>query len=114
MIMAPGVLHRAGVAIVLMATLLLPYGRCQSPRRAAAHDCCAHDAAPVASVKANCCTVRSELPAIVWESAAGNPNPLAMPAWFGPSATPDLPFETRVAATAPDHSPPRAQAVLRI
>src|SRR5438045_9683960 len=65
--MVHGILHRAGVAVVLIATLLVPYGRCQSPSRAAAHECCKNNSVPAASVKASCCTVRSELPAIVVE-----------------------------------------------
>src|SRR5215831_16303688 len=84
--MAPGVLHRAGIAIVLIATLLLPYGRCQSPGRVTAHDCCAHHSAPVAAIKANCCTVRSQLPAMVPDRAAANPDLVTAHATFVPAA----------------------------
>ena len=112
--MVQGMLHRAGVAIVLIATLLAPYGRCQSPSRAAAHDCCGHHSAPVASLKANCCTVRSELPAIVVEPGVLSPIAAHVSAAFVPAVAPAIALEaTAIAAVAHPSSPP-GKFVLRI
>jgi len=107
-------LHRAGVAIVLIATLLLPYGKCQPPSRITAHDCCAHHSAPVASVKANCCTVRSELPAIVVERAIGKAAPATMATSLAVAAQPAIRFEATVPAVLSHHSPPPGKSILRI
>jgi hypothetical protein len=111
--MAQGVLHRAGVAIVLMATLLLPYGRCQAPVRAASHECCAHSA-PMATVGTNCCIVRTQLPAIVIQRAAPVSQRLVSAVFVVPPAEPVMRFEaTADAAVAHRPSPPGA-SVLRI
>jgi len=112
--MVHGILHRAGVAVVLIATLLVPYGRCQSPSRAAAHECCKNNSVPAASVKASCCTVRSELPAIVVERAVVSPIAVDMPAAFVAAAAPAITFEVRATGVAVRHSSPPGKSVLRI
>ena len=77
-----GIFQRAGVVVLLIASLLAPYGRCQSPGRTTSHACCVQDSAPKASVTGNCCIVRSQLPAVVEERPALGPT--ALP------ATPDF------------------------
>lgn len=112
--MAQGMLHRAGVAIVLIATLLVPYGRCQSPAGAAGHDCCAHSTAPMSAVKANCCTVRTQPPAIPVERAALSPHDLAATAFFGACGEAAIKFPVAPKTPAPHHSPPPGASILRI
>jgi hypothetical protein len=111
--MAQGVLHRAGVAIVLVATLLLPYGRCQAPARAASHDCCVHSA-PMATAGTNCCIVRSQLPAIVVERAAPVSQRLVSAVFVVPPAEPAMRFETTAEAAVAHHPSPPGASVLRI
>jgi hypothetical protein len=106
--------HRVAVAIVLMATLLLPYGRCQSPSRAAAHDCCKYQSAPAASVGANCCTVRSELPAIVVERAVVDPHAVTIQSPAVPANDSAAICLTPVAPALSQHSPPPGKSILRI
>ena len=113
--MAHGMLHRAGVAVVLIATLLLPYGRCQSPVRGDGHDCCVHPTAPAAaSVKASCCTVRSQLPAIVSQRAVLSASPFATVAFVGTAAEPAIPFQSVSKIQTTHHSSPPGASVLRI
>jgi hypothetical protein len=112
--MTQGVLHRAGVAIMLITMLLLPYGRCQSPTRATRHDCCVHPSAPVASVKASCCTVRSEVPAIVEQRAVVSPHLLVIQSGFIPAAEPAMQFETSATTAAAHHFSPPGKSILRI
>jgi hypothetical protein len=112
--MTQGVLHRASVAVVLILTLLLPFGRCQSPTGAARHDCCVHPSAPAASVKASCCTVRSELPAIVEQRAVVNPNPPAVLSSFLLATGPAAQFEASATTAAAHHASPPGKSILRI
>ncbi len=112
--MTQGILHRAGVAIVMIITLLLPYGRCQSPTRATRHDCCVHPSAPAASIKASCCTVRSELPAIVEQRAVVSPNPLAILASFVPAEEPAIQLGANATTATPHRSSPPGKSILRI
>ncbi len=65
-----GLFQRAGVVVLLIASLLAPYGRCQSPGRTTSHACCVQDSTPKASITGNCCIVRSQLPAVIGESHA--------------------------------------------
>jgi hypothetical protein len=111
--MVQGMFHRAAVAIVLMATLLLPYGKCQSPSRGTAHDCCRHSAPPP-SVKASCCTVRSEVPAIVVERAVANPTAADLQPEFTPAPGRLALFDSATAPALPQHSPPPGKSILRI
>lgn len=112
--MMPGMLRRAGVAIVLMATLLLPYGTCQPAARARRHDCCGGQSAPNASVKTNCCIVRSEIPAVVVENAAVSLSVVlsSSPIPFG--SAPTITMKPGAAVAVADTSPPPGKSVLRI
>lgn len=112
--MLQGVFHRAGVAILLIVTLLLPFATCQPPARAANHDCCAHHSAPAASLKASCCLVHSDLPAIVVERTAVNALDFAQPAPNVLSLTPAMPVDTREATIIALYSPPPGKSILRI
>src|SRR3954449_9504955 len=112
--MATGIFHRAAMAVVLIASLLVPYARCQSASRAAAHECCQQHSAPALSLKASCCTIRSELPAIVVERAVVSPGMVDMPSGFGPAATPTITVEATATTAIAQYSPPPGKSVLRI
>ena len=68
----------------------------------------------MASVEASCCTVRSELPAIVVDPAVANPNPIALPVSLVPPAAAEATFQASAAATVVHHSPPAGKSILRI
>jgi len=112
--MVQGMLHRAGVVIVLIAALLLPYGRCQSPGRAASHECCVQGAAADASVKANCCIVRTELPAVIVERAVPGPSLAPIAASYVSAAEPAMIVESGATTPVAHHYPPPGASVLRI
>ena len=112
--MSLGVLHRAGVAIVLIAVLLLPYGRCQAMAAASSHDCCVHHSAPSTSVKAECCTIRGQLPAVVAPRAALAPHPLSTVALVQFAAEPVTRLCAAPSKVISGHSPPPGASVLRI
>lgn len=112
--MAQGMFHRAGVAILLIATLVFPFGMCQPPAGAANHDCCSHHSAPVASLKANCCIVRGEVPAVAVEQAAVNPVALSSVSSILVTAGPAIAIKPGVPVALPDHSPPGSKSILRI
>jgi hypothetical protein len=106
--------QRAAVVIMLIASLLAPYGRCQSPGRTISHECCVQDAAPKTSVTANCCIVRSQLPAVVGERRALGPAVMPIAAECVPSREPAILFHANAAIPAAHHSPPPGASVLRI
>jgi hypothetical protein len=109
-----GIFQRAGVVIVLIASLLAPYGTCQSPGPTKSHECCEQDAAPKASVTANCCIVRSQLPAVVGERPALGPTAMPAAAEFVPPREAAILIHTDAATPAAQHSPPPGASVLRI
>jgi hypothetical protein len=109
----PGIFHRAAVAIVLIATLILPYGRCQSPGKGAGHDCCQHHSAPAASLKAGCCTVRGETPAIVAEKDRANDMSATQNELVPVVSIKAMPKSAAIPAL-PHFSPPGGKSILRI
>ncbi len=98
--MVQSTFQRTGVAILLIVTLLLPFETCRPADRPANHDCCGQHSEPVAGVKANCCIVHSELPAIVAERATISHVLLANIATIHPSLAPAIPREAPAARTA--------------
>ena len=112
--MTQGMFRRACGAIVLMAMLLLPYATCQSPARSVRHDCCAQHAVPADSLKANCCTVRSEVPAIVVESWVPDPVSFSAVDCFALAAEPVVMFASGGPAAVVHSSPPPRKSILRI
>src|SRR5215472_9954877 len=110
--MGIGMVYRAGVAMVLTVALLLPYATCKPAGRLDAHDCCGHPAAPAASIKADCCIVHSELPAMVVDGAAIGP--AAIPSSYEVAAAPSTGLLPRPAASPAGYSSPPGKSVLRI
>ena len=112
--MAQGVFRRALVAIVMIATLLLPYSACHAQSRVSGHECCVYHTAPADTVKANCCTVRSELPAVVEERIAPCSDSLSSVISFVPIAEAALSLEVPTSTAAAISSPPPGKFILRI
>ena len=112
--MAQGMFGRACVAIVIIATLLLPYATCQPAARSAGHDCCAQHAAPAPSLKANCCTIRSEVPAIVVERSVADPASFSTVDSFVLAAEPAVILDSAAPIAVVPTSPPLRKAILRI
>lgn len=107
-------LHRAAVAIVLMATVLAPYGSCRAQIRAAAHDCCPRAASHAPLVKQDCCVTRASFPAMITERAASNPTPLLPLHSFVAVTGLRAPADLVAAMPAIAFSPPPGTSVLRI
>ena len=63
--MRKGVFQRAAVAIVLMGSLLAPFGTCLQPAHKALHGCCAPASESGKTAQTNCCTASAPLPAVV-------------------------------------------------
>src|ERR1035437_3666692 len=63
--MLRSVFQRAAVAIVLMGTLLAPFGTCLQRTHKAAHSCCAPASEPGNTARTNCCKTSAPLPAVV-------------------------------------------------
>ena len=108
------IVQRVAVVIVLVASLLAPYARCQSPSRTFRHECCLQDAAPKTSVTANCCIVRPQLPAVVGEHPALGPTAMPAAAGLVPAREPAIHFHTNAAAPSVQVSPPPGAFILRI
>lgn len=106
--------HRAAVAIVLMATVLVPYGSCRPQVRIAAHDCCPQAAYHAAVIEQDCCIARASIPAMITERPAYNSTPMLLP--YGFVAAVGLSAPTDRIATTPGvaFSPPPGASVLRI
>ncbi len=109
-----GIFQRAGVVVLLVASLLAPYGRCQSPGRTTSHACCLQDSAPKVSVTGNCCIVRSQLPAVVGERPALGPTALPATPEFVPLCAPATLGDASFANPLAQTSPPPGASVLRI
>src|ERR1035438_1130182 len=76
--MLRGVYQRAAVAIVLMGSLLAPFGTCLQPTLKAAHSCCSHASRSNQSVRTNCCTASAPLPAVVVAANLPGSAPMAV------------------------------------
>ena len=63
--MLRGVFQRAAVAIVLMGSLLAPFGNCLQRTHKTAHGCCAPASESNKTAQTNCCTASAPLPAVV-------------------------------------------------
>ncbi len=72
------------------------------------------DSAPAATVKADCCTVRGTLPAIVAERETPNPNSFSTVISFAPAAELAAKFEGAVPIAAAHSLPPPGKSILRI
>lgn len=111
--MSHGVLQRAAVAILLMGTLVAPSGICQQQTHKAAHDCCASASQSSASVQNDCCTARTNLPAVVVPDRSG-PAPLTVAHEFIGADKPSLASVFPALAVIPPPSPPTGASILRI
>jgi hypothetical protein len=109
-----GIFQRAGVLVLLIASLLAPYGRCQSPGRTTSHTCCVQDSTPKASVTGNCCIVRSQLPAVLEERPALGLTAVPATPEFVPLPGPVTLLDASIANPVTQTSPPPGASVLRI
>jgi hypothetical protein len=109
-----GIFQRACVAVLLIASLLAPYGRCQPPGRATSHTCCLQDSTPKASVTGNCCVVRSQVPAVEGKRASLDLTVLPTTSEFVPLRAPATLLHASMANPIEQSSPPPGASVLRI
>src|ERR1035438_8151286 len=112
--MLRGVYQRAAVAIVLMGSLLAPFGTCLQPTLKAAHSCCSHASKSNQFVRTNCCTASAPLPAVVVAPNLPGSAPMTVVRAFVSLDEPSSSSEFSVLSVIPQHSPPAGAFNLRI
>jgi hypothetical protein len=109
-----GVYKRAAVAIVLMGSLLAPFGTCLQPAHKAAHSCCAPASRSSQSVRTNCCAASVPLPAVVVAPNLPGSAPMTVAQEFISLDEFSSRSEFPRFAVIPSHSPPPGAFILRI
>jgi hypothetical protein len=112
--MLRGDFQRAAVAIVLMGSLLAPFGTCLQPAQKAAHSCCSHASRSNQSVRTNCCTASAPLPAVVVAATLPGSAPMTVAREFISLDEFSSRSEFPRFAVIPPHSPPMGAFILRI
>src|ERR1017187_6516475 len=112
--MLRGTFLRAMVATLLTGALLAPLGICLQPAQKSAHSCCAGESKPQGTIRANCCTVRTPLPALVVTPKLPAPAPSMVVPQF--ALFNEFASANGLTATAaiPRGSPPPDASILRI
>jgi|ERR1035438_4671659 hypothetical protein len=108
------IFQRASLAIVLIGTMLMPFGTCLSIKQKTEHSCCASASETGKSAQTNCCVVRDQQPAVVVVTILPNPAPMAAAPELSPINAPFSPHESSIAAFIPPLSPPPGAFNLRI
>jgi hypothetical protein len=105
--------QRAAMAILLMAMMVAPFAVCLQQGHKGAHSCCMQPEGSH-SLRTNCCTVRTQLPATLLAPAVTGTSSLsAGQVSVMREATP-APFVQPVLAVTPPLSPPAGAFILRI
>ncbi len=112
--MKAGIFQRASLAIVLIGTMLMPFGTCLTVQHKTEHSCCAPAPDAGKSVQRNCCVVRDQLPAVVVATALPNTAAVAATPAADPHDVPIAPSESLIAVFIPPLSPPPGAFNLRI
>jgi hypothetical protein len=112
--MLSGVYKRAAVAIVLMSSLLAPFGTCLQPAHKTAHSCCAPASESGKTAQTNCCTASAPLPAVVVATNLPGSAPMTVAQEFISLDEFSSRSEFPRFAVIPSHSPPPGAFILRI
>jgi hypothetical protein len=112
--MLKGSFQRAAMAILLMGTLLAPFGTCQQWMHKPAHSCCVPASAPGNTARTNCCKTSDPLPAAIVAPSLPRTASFTVAQQFAPSNEFSLPSEFPTLAVIPPHSPPSGAFILRI
>jgi hypothetical protein len=102
------------MAILLIGLMLAPLGVCLQQPHKAAHSCCMNQSESSPSLRADCCVVRSQLPATVATPTLPGAEPLVpMGNFAGLLAKPSTGHRPP-AIVNPPLSPPTGAFILRI
>ena len=112
--MLRGVYLRAVMATLLTGALLAPLGTCLQRAKNSAHSCCAGAAESHLSIRTNCCTVRTPLPAVEVTPKLRAPAPLAVAREYTSFIERQSPRELKATTAIPRGSPPLDTFILRI
>jgi hypothetical protein len=112
--MLRGGFRRAAVAIVLMGSLLAPFGICLQPAQKSAHSCCSHTSKSNQSVRTNCCIASAPLPALVVATNLPGSAPMTIAQEFISLDEFSSRSEFPILAVIPPHSPPTGAFIFRI
>jgi hypothetical protein len=102
------------MAIVLMGSLLAPFGTCQQQTHKTAHSCCSQASQPSKTAQANCCVASAPLPAVVVAPNLPGSISIKVAQEFLSSDQLSSPSDFRVLAVTPPQSPPTGAFILRI
>jgi hypothetical protein len=109
-----GVFQRAAVAIVLMGSLLAPFGSCLQRTHNTRHGCCAPASESNKTADTNCCAASAPLPAIVVAPSLPGSAPMTVAPEFVSLDEFSSRSEFHVLALTPPQSPPTSAFILRI
>ena len=112
--MLRAVLARATFAVVLIGTLLAPFGTCLTMNQKAAHRCCMPASDSGKAVQPNCCMANAPLPAAVVNPGLPSSTPMAVVQAFIPADELALLREVITTAFLHPQSPPVGAFNLRI
>lgn len=102
------------MAIVLMGTMLAPFGTCLPGTLKSAHSCCKPASTPDNSAQTNCCTASTALPAVVVAQIIPAAAPLAVEPGFIFTNEISSAGAVSIPAIIPPQSSPPGGSILRI
>lgn len=111
--MLRGSFQRAAMAILLVGMMIAPLGICLQQNSKAAHSCCMRQQS-LHCLQTNCCSFRTQLPAIVLAPPLPNPTPGEASHEYVASLNAITPDEHPPVAAIPPLSPPTGAYTLRI
>jgi hypothetical protein len=112
--MLRGVFQRAAVAIVLMGSMLTPFGNCLQRTHKTAHSCCSHASESHKTAQTNCCVASAPLSAVVVAPNLPGSAPMTAAQEFISLVEFSSRSEFPSLALIPPHSPPTGAFNLRI
>ena len=108
------IFERAAVAVALIGAMLTPLATCAQSTHKTAHSCCVPASETGKAVKANCCVVRDQQPAVVVVPSLPSSAPMAAAPELSSKNALSSPREISVAVFIPPLSPPTGAFNLRI
>lgn len=110
--MLKGSFRRAAAAIILMGTLLAPFGNCLQRTHKTVHNCCAP--ASQSSAQTNCCIASAPLPAVAVTPSLPGSTAITVEQEFISSDELSSLKGFQPSAVIPPQSPPTGAFILRI
>jgi hypothetical protein len=112
--MLEGSFLRATLAILLMASMLVPLGTCLQRIHKSAHSCCTSASVLDNPAQTNCCSARAPLPAVVVAPTLPAQASVDVEPEFIATSETTSAAAFSASALIPPHSPPPGAFILRI